>query len=103
MQNRISKTFVQSNFTEIVNQVYSEKKQIILTEKGIEVAAIVPIALLKMLKSIEPEPEVKKMDNSKKIQQIKQYKKGYRKYPENKDYIDSWQNAAFDSFSNGEW
>ncbi|KPA12854.1 Prevent-host-death protein [Candidatus Magnetomorum sp. HK-1] len=103
MQNRVSRTFVQSNFAEIVNQVYSDKKQIILTEEGVEIAAIVPIALMKMLQSIKPEPEIKEMNNSKKIQQIKQYRKGYKKFPENEDNIDSWQKAAFDSFSNGEW
>jgi len=102
MQNRISRTFVQSNITEIINQVYSDKKQIILTDKGVEIAAIVPIALVKMFQDFELN-SIKKIDNSKKIQQIKQYKNGYKKHPENKYNIDSWQKVAFDTFSNGEW
>jgi prevent-host-death family protein len=102
MQNRISRTFVQSNITEIINQVHSDKKQIILTDKGVEIAAIVPIALMNMFQKFELN-SIKKIDNSKKIQQIKQYKNGYKKFPENKYNIDSWQKVAFDTFSNGEW
>jgi len=101
MQNRISRSFVQSNITEIINQVYSDKKQIILTDKGVEIAAIVPIALIKMFQKFE-QNSIKKIDNSKKIQQIEQYKNGYKKLPENNYNIDSWQKVAFDTFSNGE-
>ena len=42
--------------------------------------------------------------NDKNADQIiRQYIKGYEKYPENIDEIEAWQKASFDVFSKGEW
>ena len=100
MQNRISTSFVQNNFGDILSQVYFDKKQILLTDKGIEIAAIVPVSLMKLLQNIEIKTEI---NHSEKTHQIKQYKNGYNRFPEKINDIDAWQTVALEVFSEGEW
>lgn len=53
MKNTVSTTDARRNFTDIVNKVANENESIVLTRKGREIAALISMRELELLRRIE--------------------------------------------------